>query len=76
MKTKQNESSVVVFAGEEPVCKLLESGSDKELDSPSQKKKKRKKKNQKHTTDLFIDFLISASKNSVKNSDLQKWPEN
>lgn len=35
MKTKQNESSVVVFAGEEPVCKLLESGSDKELDSPS-----------------------------------------
>lgn len=39
MKTKQDESSVVVFAGEEPVCKLLESGSDKELDSPSLKKK-------------------------------------
>lgn len=64
MKTKQDESSVVVFAGEEPVCKLLESGSDKELDSPSLKKKKK-----------IIDFVISGRKNRVKNSDLQKWPE-
>lgn len=56
MKTKQNESSVVVFAGEEPVCKLLESGSDKELDSPSPKKKKEKRKT-KNTQQIYL--LIS-----------------